>query len=97
MDEKLIIDKDKVLIERIKTWEETTNSGLIIIKTSDSEEEKIERGRILSIGPEVENYSVDNIAVFRRFVGKSLIFNNKDCVIIRETELEGIIENGEIN
>lgn len=90
--DKLIIDKDKVLVERISSWEETTPSGIVIFKTEDSEDGKMERGKVISVGPEVEDVQLDWVVGFRQYTGKSLIFNDKECVIIREAEIDGVWE-----
>ncbi|MBD5405986.1 co-chaperone GroES [bacterium] len=88
---------NNILIERVD--EETTTKGGIIIP--DTAKEKPSRGRVLAVGEGVvlENgtkqpmsVKVGDVVLFSKWGGTEIKLDGKDRVIMKETDVLGIIE-----
>lgn len=88
---------NNILIERVD--EETTTKGGIIIP--DTAKEKPSRGRILAVGEgaTLENgtkqpmsVKVGDVVLFSKWGGTEIKLDGKDRVIMKETDVLGIIE-----
>lgn len=88
---------NNILIERVD--EETTTKGGIIIP--DTAKEKPSRGRVLAVGEgsTLENgtkqpmsVKVGDVVLFSKWGGTEIKLDGKDRVIMKETDVLGIIE-----
>lgn len=88
---------NNILIERVD--EETTTKGGIIIP--DTAKEKPSRGRVLAVGEGaiLENgtkqsmsIKVGDVVLFSKWGGTEIKLDGKDRVIMKETDVLGIIE-----
>ena len=88
---------NNILIERVD--EETTTKGGIIIP--DTAKEKPSRGRVLAVGEGavLENgikqpmsVKVGDVVLFSKWGGTEIKLDGKDRVIMKETDVLGIIE-----
>jgi chaperonin GroES len=88
---------DRVLIRR-SAEEERTAGGIII---PDTAKEKPMEGEIVSVGPGARNEKGELIApevkagdrvLFGKYAGTDVTINGEDLVIIKESDVMGIIE-----
>jgi len=63
--------------------------GSLIIP--DTAKEKPMGARVLAIGPDVEAVSIGQFVLVGRFAGAEVRFRNDDYVVLRETEVLGIV------
>jgi len=80
---------DHVVVEELIKTEDTTTGGIIIPQTVKVEPQKY--GKVLSIGEEVKNLSVDDIVVFHQSGGQAVIVNGMIQRILKNTEVYGIV------
>jgi chaperonin GroES len=89
---------NRVVVEPAEQ-EETTASGLIL---PDTAKEKPQQGLILAAGPGERNDDGERIAMdvkvgdkvlFAKYAGTELKLDGKKVLILRETDLLGILEN----
>ena len=88
---------DRVLVRR-SAEEERTAGGIII---PDTAKEKPMEGEIVSVGPGARNEKGEIIApegkagdrvLFGKYAGTDVTINGEDLVIIKESDVMGIIE-----
>jgi chaperonin GroES len=88
---------DRVLVRR-SAEEERTAGGIII---PDTAQEKPMEGEIVSVGPGARNEKSELIApevkagdrvLFGKYAGTDVTINGEDLVIIKESDVMGIIE-----
>ncbi|MCX8231676.1 MAG: co-chaperone GroES [Alphaproteobacteria bacterium] len=88
---------DRVLVRR-SAEEERTAGGIII---PDTAKEKPMEGEIVSVGPGARNEKGELIApevkagdrvLFGKYAGTDVTINGEDLVIIKESDVMGIIE-----
>ncbi len=88
---------NNVLIERVE--EETITKGGIIIP--DTAKEKPSRGKVLAVGDglTLENgtkqpvsVKVNDIVLFTKWAGNEVKIDGKDMIIMKETDILGIIK-----
>ena len=88
---------DRVLVRRVEQ-EEKTAGGIII---PDTAQEKPMEGEIVSVGPGARNEKGELIApevksgdrvLFGKYAGTDVTINGEDLVIIKESDVMGIIE-----
>lgn len=88
---------NNILIERVD--EETTTKGGIIIP--DTAKEKPSRGRVLAVGEgallengtkQTMSVKVGDVVLFSKWGGTEIKLDGKDRVIMKETDVLGIIE-----
>jgi chaperonin GroES len=88
---------DRVVV-RPQPAEEKTASGLFI---PDTAKEKPQRGTVLAVGPgKVENgVKVDmtvgegDIVLYGKYSGTEIAMNNEDVLIMRESDILGIVND----
>lgn len=87
---------DRVLVERTDP-EEKTAAGIII---PDTAKEAPQQGKVISVGPGVPNkegklvpldVKAGNRVLFSKFGGTDVQLNGKDYLILRESDLLGIL------
>jgi chaperonin GroES len=90
---------DRILVKRIEA-EEKTRGGIII---PDTAKEKPIEGEVLAVGPGArdENGAVQPLDVrvgdrvlFGKWSGTEVIIEGEDRVIMKETDVFGVIEGG---
>ncbi|MBR1944416.1 MAG: co-chaperone GroES [Alphaproteobacteria bacterium] len=88
---------DKVLIERVEA-EEKTASGLII---PDTAKEKPVQGKVIAVGNGARNecgqvvpmtVKPGDIVLFGKWAGNEVKIENKDYLVIKESDIIGIFE-----
>ncbi len=88
---------DRVLVRRIEE-EEKTAGGIII---PDTAKEKPSEGEILAVGPGARNEAGDlitpdvaagNRVLFGKWSGTEVKINGEDLLIMKESDIMGIIE-----
>ncbi len=72
--------------EENKTAEKRTETGFIISKKSDTQNQP-QYGKIIAIGPDVKNMKIDEIVLFKEFIPAKFILDNKTFLIINEEEI----------
>ena len=96
---KLVPLEDRILVERLEA-EETTKSGIVL---PDTAQEKPTKGKVLAVGP--GKYSdkgelipmpvkEGDIVVFAKYAGTELRLDGDDYLVMRATDLIGILPNG---
>lgn len=90
---------DRVLVKRVDV-EEKTKSGIII---PDSAKEKPQEGEVIAVGPgaRLENGTVTPLDVktgdrilFGKWSGTEIKLDGQDFLIMKETDIVGILEKG---
>ena len=79
---------DRVLVELIED-EKKTESGIII---PDTAKEKPQRGKVVSVGEDVELVKEGDEVIFAKYSGNELKFDNKDYIVLKEDEILGKFE-----
>ena len=85
---------DRVIVVRDNPINQT-NSGLLL-----PDETQSNQGKIIAVGGGVEdllNIVKGAIVVFPRYGGQEITVNDQEFVILRESELFGIISEGEVS
>jgi len=72
--------------EENKPVEKVTDTGFIISKKADTQNQP-QYGKIIAIGPDVQNMKIDDVVLFKEFIPAKFIFNNKTFLIINEEEI----------
>lgn len=89
--------EDRILIERLK-GEAVTPGGIVI---PDAAREKQQRGKVLAVGPGrvlgsgrcvKPTVGVGDIVLFAKYAGSEVKVGNNECVIVRESDIEAVIE-----
>lgn len=78
----------RVLVERVEEAK-TTASGIYI---PDSAKEKPSQGKVLAVGKEVEEVSVNDTVVFGKYAGNELTLDGTAYLVIELDDLLGIIK-----
>lgn len=79
---------NRTLVERIEEAA-TTASGIII---PDNAKEKPSQGKVIAIGKDVENITVDDIVVFGKYTGNEISIEGKKYLIIDADDIYGIMK-----
>jgi len=79
---------DRVLAELVEE-ERKTESGIII---PDTAKEKPQKGKVVSVGGDVELIQEGDEILFAKYSGNELKFDNKDYIILKEDEILGKFE-----
>ncbi len=79
---------DRVLAELVED-ERKTESGIII---PDTAKEKPQKGKVVSVGEDVELIQEGDEILFAKYSGNELKFDNKDYIILKEDEILGKFE-----
>jgi chaperonin GroES len=88
---------DKVLVERLESDSKTTG-GIII---PDTAKEKPMEGRVISVGPGAKSekggvtplqVKVGDKILFGKWSGNEIKLDGKDYLVIKESDIMGIIE-----
>jgi chaperonin GroES len=90
---------DRVVVQP-KTREETTRSGIVL---PDTASEKPQEGKVLSVGPgrlldngkrvDMEVKAGDSV-LFAKYAGTEVKLDGEDYLVIRESDLLAIMNNG---
>ncbi len=82
---------DRVVVKTIPS-ETKTISGIIIPETA---QEKPQRGKVVAVGngkkDEPLTVKIDDIVLFDRYSGHSITIDEEELLILRESEIWGII------
>ncbi|RUM74024.1 MAG: co-chaperone GroES [Sulfurovum sp.] len=79
---------DRLLVERVEE-PTTTASGIII---PDNAKEKPSRGKVLAIGSDVEDVTVDDIVVFGKYAGTDLVLEDNEYLVLEVSDVLGVIK-----
>ena len=83
---------DKVVIKAIET-EERTASGIVL---PGSAQEKPQLAEVIAVGPGTEDtkmvVKVGDKVVYSKYAGSEIKLDNKEVVIIRQTDILAIVE-----
>lgn len=92
-DYGIVALNNHVIVEIIETIEETTASGIILPTAISQRPQKY--GRVISIGPEVEqNIHVGDILMFAKHGGQDVIVsNNKILKVLKIDEVYAVVSN----
>ncbi len=89
---------DRLVVERLEQ-EEKTSGGIII---PDTAKEKPKQGKVLAVGPGAKDENgkripVDvqagDIVLFTQWAGNEIKIDGKDYLVLKESDVIGIIEN----
>ena len=78
----------RVLVQRVEEAK-TTASGIYI---PDSAKEKPSQGKVLAVGKEVEEVSVNDTVVFGKYAGNELTLDGTTYLVIELDDLLGIVK-----
>ena len=90
---------DRVVIQPTESEEQTT-SGIFLPETA---KEKPQQGKVIAAGPGSRKESgeriemdvkVDDIVLYARYAGTSIKLEGKEYLILKETDILAIVENG---
>lgn len=90
---------DRIVVERIE--QDTKTAGGIIIP--DTAKEKPKQGKVLAVGPGAKDesgkriamdVSVGDIVLFTQWAGSEIKMDGKDYLVMKESDVIGIIEEG---
>lgn len=90
---------DRLVVERLEQ-EEKTVGGIII---PDTAKEKPKQAKVLAVGPGAKDESgkripmdvaVGDIVLFTQWAGNEIKIEGKEYLILKESDVIGIIENG---
>jgi chaperonin GroES len=85
---------DRVVVERIDA-EEKTAGGIII---PDTAKEKPSQGEIIAVGPGVKLIPIDlkvgDTVLFGKWSGTEVKIDGQDLLIMKESDIMGVIEGG---
>ncbi len=93
---------DRIVVERLEQ-EEKTVGGIII---PDSAKEKPKQAKVLAVGPGAKDengkriamdVSVGDIVLFTQWAGNEVKVEGKDLLVLKESDVIGIIENAPAN
>lgn len=74
--------KDKIVVKvEIK---EKTASGIII---PDSVNEKIQKGKVISIGNEVKEIAINDIVVFNKYSGVEIEIDDQKYTVLKDSDV----------
>ena len=83
---------DRVLIEP-SAAETKTASGIII---PDTAQEKPQKGKVVAVGPGTKDHPITlkagDLILYGKYSGTEVKIDGKDLLIMRETDVMGIIE-----
>ncbi|MFN2202154.1 MAG: co-chaperone GroES [Caldilineaceae bacterium] len=91
---------DRVVVEPIEQ-EEQTNTGIFLPETA---KEKPQQGKVIAAGPGSRKDSgeriamdvqVDDTVLYARYAGTSIKLNGQEYLILKETDILAIVENGD--
>jgi len=78
---------DRLLIQRVEEAN-TTASGIII---PDNAKEKPSKGKVIAIGNEVEDISVDDTVVFGKYSGNEISLDGEEYLIMESSDIFGLL------
>ena len=85
---------DRIVVERIDA-EEKTAGGIII---PDTAKEKPSQGEIIAVGPGVKLIPIDlkvgDTVLFGKWSGTEVKIDGQDLLIMKESDIMGVIEGG---
>lgn len=76
--------KEKILVEVIK--KEKTKSGIILSDTDQSLSEE-QKGRVTTVGKEIESFKIDDVILFDRHAGDKIKIDNKHYLLLDSTNI----------
>ena len=95
--EKLKPLSDRVLVAIEEEKEQKTEGGLII---PDAAREKPTRGVVVALGTgrtDIEDFqfkvAVGDLVMFQRFAGQDVVVGERNCRLMREDDIIGIVES----
>ena len=88
---------DRVVIKLVEA-EETTKSGIIL---AGSAKEKPQVAEVIAVGPggNVDGKEIvmcvkeGDEVIYRRYAGTDIKFENEDLILVRQSDIIGIVEN----
>jgi chaperonin GroES len=95
--------QNNVIIKAFEKKEKVTKSGLILVQDSDNQ--KVEQGEVVAVGPGKMNDQTGNRFEMSVKVGNMVLFegekynlktvevNGEDCVLMNEDQILGIVRN----
>jgi chaperonin GroES len=78
---------DRLLIQRVEEAN-TTASGIII---PDNAKEKPSKGKVIAVGNEVEEISVDDTVVFGKYSGNEITIDGTEYLIMESSDIFGLL------
>jgi len=78
---------DRLLVERVEDTN-TTATGIII---PDNAKEKPSKAKVLAIGSDVEEISVDDTVVFGKYAGTELALEGKEYLVLEVSDVLGVL------
>ena len=78
---------DRLLVQRVEDTN-TTATGIII---PDNAKEKPSKAKVLAIGSDVEEISVDDTVVFGKYAGTELALEGKEYLVLEVSDVLGVL------
>ena len=82
---------DNRLVVQVDAVKEKTDSGILLSKEN---QEKQCRGVVTDIGPKIEDIKIGDYIMFPDYAGTIVYTDGQEYLILRETEIMAIIEEG---
>lgn len=70
--------------------EETTASGIIL---PGQTAEKPQYARVIAIGPDVDNISVNDNVIYSKYAGTQVEIKKETCIVIKNNDILAIIKD----
>lgn len=79
---------NKVIIRRFKAADRS-KGGILI---PDDAKEKVTRGTVVAVGPEVDGkVMIDSVVMFGKFVGTDIKADDEELVVLKDSDILAII------
>jgi chaperonin GroES len=88
--ESMLKPLEDYVVLRFEKEEKKTESG-IILTTDDKEKPAI--GKVLSVGPKVENLKKDDKVIYQTYSGTKVKYEGTEYLLIQAKNILAIIEN----
>ena len=83
---------DHVIVEVVQASEETSKGGIVLPGTVEIEPQRY--GKVVSVGPNIDDIKIDDIVAFAKFGGQDIILNRVTIKVLKKPEIYGIITEG---
>lgn len=79
-----------VEVEEVKDKEDTTRSGIIVLKKTDDRDLQMANGKVLDTGPDVKEFKKGQVVYYNFFSGNQLWVDDKQYHVVVESDVLGV-------
>ena len=83
---------DHVIVEVIQDTEKKSEGGIVLPETVETEPQRY--GKVISVGPNIDDIKVDDVVAFAKFGGQDIILNRVIIKVLKKPEIYGVITEG---